>query len=120
MAKQMILYNLRDDVKEEDYIKWCEEYKGPLLLGLKSGKSFTLLRMLGGVKGDGQKGIPPEETKSPYRFIGIMDVTSLKDWKKETEASKEFSEEFDPQWFTKWVADFYALGGEDAYYGESE
>ncbi|MBW1863216.1 MAG: hypothetical protein JRJ02_12705 [Deltaproteobacteria bacterium] len=120
MPKQIILYNLRDDVKEEVYIKWCEDYKGPLLLGMKSGKSFTLLRMLGGVKGDGQKGIPPEETKSPYRFMGIMDVTSLEDWKKETGASKAFSEEFNPQWFTKWVGDFYGLGGEEVYHGESE
>jgi len=29
MAKEIILYNLRDDVKEEDYVKWCKEYKGP-------------------------------------------------------------------------------------------
>jgi hypothetical protein len=30
MPKQMILYNLREDVKDEDYIKWCHEFKGPL------------------------------------------------------------------------------------------
>lgn len=120
MPKQLILYNLRDDVKEEDYIKWCEEYKGPLLLGLNSGKSFTLLRILGGVKGNGQKGVAPEETKTPYQFIGIMDVTSLDDWKKECEGSKAYAEEFRPQWFSKWAGDFYILGGEEAYYGESD
>ena len=120
MPKQLILYNLRDDVKEEDYIKQCEEYKGPLLLGLNSGKSFTLLRILGGVKGDGQKGVAPEETKTPYQFIGIMDVTSLDDWKKECEGSKAYSEEFRPQWFSKWAGDFYILGGQEAYYDESD
>ena len=120
MPKQLILYNLRDDVKEEDYIKWCEEYKGPLLLGLNSGKSFTLLRILGGVKGNGQKGVAPEETKTPYQFIGIMDVTSLDDWKKECEGSKAYAEEFRPQWFSKWAGDFFILGGKEAYYGESD
>ena len=120
MPKQLILYNLRDDVKEEDYIKWCEEYKGPLLLGLNSGKSFTLLRILGGVKGNGQKGVAPEETKTPYQFIGIMDVTSLDEWKKECEGSKAYAEEFRPQWFSKWAGDFFILGGEEAYYGESD
>ena len=89
------------------------------MLGLKSGKSFTLLRMMGGVKGNGQKGIPPEETKSPYRFIGIMDVTSIEDWKNETEASKTYAKEFRPQWFSKCVGDFFVLGGEEAYFGES-
>jgi|SaaInl7_200m_RNA_FD_contig_21_132908_length_879_multi_7_in_0_out_0_2 hypothetical protein len=120
MPKQLILYNLRDDVKEEDYIKWCKEYKGPLLLGLNSGKSFLLLSMLGGVTGNGQKGVPPEETKSPYRFIGIMDVTSLEDWKKESEGSKAYAEEFRPQWFSKWVENFYVLGAQEVYYGESD
>ena len=120
MPKQIILYNLRDDVKEEDYIKWCEEYKGPLLLGLNSSKRFTLLRMLGGLKGNGQAGIRHEETKSPYRFIGILDIENLETWKKVTKTSKAFVEEFSPQWFTNWVADFYTLSGEEVYDKESD
>ena len=119
MPKQIILYNLRDDVNEEDYIKWCEEYKGPLLLRLSSPKNYTLLRMLGGKKGDGQKGIAPEETKCPYRFIGIMEVTSVEDWKKDMD-TKAYKEDFSPQWISKWVGDFYVLSGDEVYYGESE
>jgi hypothetical protein len=45
MPKQIILYNLRDDVKEEDYIEWANKFKGPLLMGLPSTKSYTLLRI---------------------------------------------------------------------------
>ena len=59
MAKEIILYNLRDDVKEEDYIKWCESFKGPLLLDLSASRSFTLVRMMGGMTGNGQEGTPP-------------------------------------------------------------
>ncbi|MGD8387244.1 MAG: hypothetical protein PVG49_08875 [Desulfobacteraceae bacterium] len=119
MAKEIILYNLRDDVNEEDYVKWCETYKGPLLLGLKGGKSFTLLKMMGGITGNGQEGKTPEPTAPPYRFIGIMDVTSLEDW-QEAHEGKAFKEEFFPQWFSKWVAGFYVLGGVEAYYGSND
>ena len=119
MAKESTLYNLRDDVKEEDYVKWCEDYKGPLLIGLPGSESFTLLKMMGGVQGNGQKGSPPNPTKSPFNYIAILDVTSLKEWGKSRE-SKAFKEEFFPQWFSNWVADFYILGGIELYRGESD
>jgi hypothetical protein len=119
MAKEIILYNLKDGAKEEDYVKWCEDYKGPLLTGLPGGKSFTLLGMKGGIQGDGQKGIQPSLTSGPYKYIGIMDTTSMEDWNKAHE-TKAFKEEFFPQWFSKWVADFYVLGGVELYYREGE
>jgi hypothetical protein len=119
MPKAIILYNLRDDVTEEDYVKWCEDYKGPLLLGLPGSKSFTLLKMMGGIQGDGQKGNPPDQTKSPFNYIGILDATSLEEWGKSRE-SKVYKEEFFPQWFSKWVADFYVLMGIELYHGESD
>jgi hypothetical protein len=119
MAKEIILYNLRDDVKEEDYIKWCESFKGPLLLGLKASKSFTLVRMMGGLTGNGQEGAAPAPTSSPYRFIGILDAVSQEEWDRYRD-TKAFKEDFFPQWFSKWVKDFYVLGGEEVYYGESK
>jgi hypothetical protein len=117
MAKEIILYNLRADVKEEDYVKWCESYKGPLLLSLPGSKSFTLVKMMGGVTGNGQKGHTPGPTGSPYQFIGIMDLTSLEEWGKAHETAK-FKDEFFSQWFARWVGDFYVLGGVEVYYGE--
>ena len=119
MPKGIILYNLRDDVNEEDYVKWCEDYKGPLLLGLPPSKSFTLLKIMGGMKGNGKESIPPEQTKSPFNYIGILDLSNLEDWGKARE-SKAYKEEFFPQWFSKWVADFYVLGGGELYHGESD
>ena len=119
MAKEIILYNLRDNVKEEDYVKWCEDYKGPLLIGLPGSKSFTLLKMMGGVQGNGQKGSPPSPAKSPFNYIGILDVSDPGEWEK-SQQSKAFKEEFFPQWFSKWVGDFYILGGIELYHGESD
>lgn len=117
MAKEIILYNLRDDVKEQAYVKWCEDYKGPLLIELPGSRSFTLLKMMGGVKGNGQKDSSPSPTKPPFNYIGILDTTSLEEWGKsrETEAFKEFLS----QWLSKWAADFYILGGIELYHGES-
>jgi hypothetical protein len=119
MPKQIILYNLRDGVKDEDYIKWCHEFKGPLLLGLKSTQSFTLLKMVGGRKWDGRKGEPPQETKSPFKFIGILDVTSKEEWMKDV-ASDTYQKDFFPKFFSHWVADGYAILGDEVYHGESE
>lgn len=119
MAKEIILYNLRDGVKEEDYVKWCEDYKGPLLIGLPGSKSFTLLKMMGGVQGDGQKGTPPNPIKSPFNYVGILDSASQEELEKAKD-TKSFKEDFFPQWFSKWVGDFYILVGDEVYYGESK
>lgn len=118
MAKEIILYNLKDGVIDEDYKEWCEKYKGPTLLSLNSAKSFTLVKMSGGVKGNGEKRILPFKTVSPYKYIGIMDLSSLEGWEKDS-ATKTFIEEFFPQWFSNWVKDFFIIGGEEVYYSES-
>jgi hypothetical protein len=118
MAKSIILYNLKDGVIDEEYTKWCQEYKGPFFLSLPACNSFTLVRMLGGIKGNGAKGAPPEPAATPFKYIGIVDVANLEEWQRSTE-SRSFKEEFFPQWFTKWVADFYVLVGMEAYEGQS-
>jgi hypothetical protein len=119
MAKQIILYNLKDSVTEEDYVKWCESYKGPFLLSLDGAKSYTLVKMIGGLTGNGQEGVPPTTTTPPYKYIGIFDLNSLEDMDRARE-NKEFTEKFFPQWFSEWVADFYTLGGEEIYHGQND
>ena len=117
MASEIIFYNLRDDVKEEDYVRRCEYHKGPLLLGLPGSRSFTLLKMMKGVRGEGHKGSPPDQTEPPFNYVGILDLASFEEWAKarESEAFKEFLS----QWLSKWVAGFYILGGVELYHGEN-
>ncbi len=119
MPKQIVLYNLRDDVKDEDYIKWCHEFIGPLLLGLNSTRSLTVLKMVGGRKWNGQRGETPQETKAPFKFIGIVDVTSKEEWMKDV-ASEAYQKDFFPKFFSKWGADSYAILGDEVYYGQSD
>lgn len=52
--------------------------------------------MLGGIKGDGSKGLVSEETPPPYKYIGIVDCTDMEAMQKDSE-SKTFKEEFFPQ-----------------------
>ncbi len=114
MPKSIILYNLKQGVSDDDYRKWCEECKGPFFSSLSACNSFTLVKMIGGMKGDGAKGAPPEEAASPYAYIGIVDAASLEEWQKDTE-SAPFKEKFFSPWFSKWVADFYVLVGVETY-----
>lgn len=117
MATSIILYNLKEGVTDADYKKWCEDYKGPLLLSLSACESFTLLKMFGGIKGNGKEGRSPKETPSPFNYIGVVEVTDLAEWKENTE-SKVFKEDFFHQWFSNWVADFYVLVGDAVYRGK--
>jgi len=119
MAKQIILYNLKDNVTEEDYLKWCQTFKGPFLLSQNGAKSFTLVKMLGGLKGNGQEGIAPAATAPPYKYIGIFDLNSMEDMDKARQ-KKDFKEKFFARWFSDWVADFYTLGGVEIYHGEND
>ena len=114
MPKHIILYNLKDGVTDEDYRSWCETFKGPLLVSLSASKSFTLVKMFGGIKGDGRTPQPPGETPPPFKYIGILDVTNLEDSKKDTE-TPAFKEDFFPKWLSEWVADFYVLVGDEVY-----
>ena len=88
-------------------------------MGLDSVKQFTLVNMLGGIKGNGSKGVAPEETPPPYNYIGIVDCTDLEAMQKDSH-SKVFREEFFPQWFSKWVKDFYVLVGMEVFDGKRQ
>lgn len=101
MAKEIILYNLKDSVTDEEYLQYCEEKKGPLIRSLPSCKDFTLVRISGSLKGD-----------SPYAYVGIVDVTSLEDWKRD--AACETFQDFLKEWIPK-VKDFYILMGSEIY-----
>jgi len=119
MPKQVILYNLRDDVNEEDYVRWCNEFKGPLIMGLPSMQSLTLMRMSAGKKGHGKDRVQPQDAKPPFRFIGVLDIRSREEYLADM-ASKEYAEDFFPKWFNDWVADFYAIPGEAVYESETD
>ena len=110
MAKQFVLYNLKDGVSEEDFEKWANDFKGPLISGLSSVKSYTLTKVGGAIKAEGG---PPEPTESPYKFVGIVDLTSFEDYAKDQE-TPPYKEEFLPQ-FMQRIKNLMILRAEEIF-----
>jgi hypothetical protein len=66
MPKEIILYNLAENVTEEDYQDYVTNKKGPLLESLSSVEKFELVKVLGSASG-----------QIPYKYVGIVHLKSL-------------------------------------------
>ena len=98
MAKQIILYNLAENVTDEQYAEYVTKEKGPLLDSLSSVKKFELVRV---------------EGESPYRYVGIMNITNMDDFIKNDAPSEKF-QGFMQKWLT-YVSEHTILGGNEIY-----
>jgi hypothetical protein len=101
MSKEIILYNLAPGVTDEEYAKYVAEEKGPFLEGLSGVEKFHLIKITSSQKGE-----------IPYRYVGIVELTSMEEWEKSTK-TKEFGR-FIEKWVKK-VSDFHILFGEEIY-----
>ena len=110
MAIQFVLYNLKDGVTEEDFLKFVNEYKGPFIAGLSAVKHYTITRVKMAKKA--VAGIP-EPIDVPYQIAAIVELTSLPDYKKDTE-SEAYQKEFTPR-FGKLVKDLIILQADEIY-----
>ena len=115
MAKQFVLYNLKDDLEEEDFIKFVNEFKGPFISDLPAVKRYTITSVKMAMQA---KGGPPGPVETPYKLAAIVDLTSLADYGKDA-ASEAYQKEFMPQ-FAKWVKDFLILQAEEIYDNSSD
>ncbi|OGN87108.1 MAG: hypothetical protein A2158_05895 [Chloroflexi bacterium RBG_13_46_14] len=102
MAKEIILYNLAEHVTDEEYQDYVKNEKGPLLDSLSSVKKFELVKVTGSASGD-----------SPYKYVGIMHITSLEEFSRKDAPSQAF-QEFMKKWQSM-VSDFKILAGEEIY-----
>ena len=115
MARQIVLYNLREDVKEEDFIKWVHEFKGPFISGLSSVRSYTVSKIKAALKSEEGS---PGPVNPPYRIVGIVDVSRLKDYERDQQTTA-YKEDFMPQ-FSKWIQDILILQAEEFYHSEAD
>jgi hypothetical protein len=97
MAKQFILYNLKDEVSEEEFEKWVNDYKGPLISRLSAVKNYTLTKVGGALMTETG---PPGPVETPYKFVGIVDLTSFEDYAKDQQ-TPTYKEEFMPQFLQR-------------------
>jgi len=102
MAKEIILYNLAENVTDEEYKDYVTNEKGPLLESLSSVKKFELVKITGAAAG-----------KIPYKYIGIMHLTSLEEFYQKDAPSQKFQD-----FLKKWqpmTSGAHILSGEVIY-----
>jgi hypothetical protein len=102
MAKEIILYNLAKHVTDEEYKEYAVKEKGPLIESLPSVKKFQLFKITKSVKGE-----------IPYKYVGVVDLTSLDDFMQKDAQSKKY-QDFRTKWQTM-VSNFEILFGEEVY-----
>ncbi len=102
MAKRIILYNLAEHVTDEEFQNYARNEKGPLIDSLPSVKKYELVHITGAMGGE-----------IPYKYVGIVHLTSLKDFNEKdakTQKYQDFFKKFGPM-----VSDLKVLSGEEIY-----
>jgi hypothetical protein len=102
LAKEIILYNLKASVSDEEYADFVKNEKGPLLDSLSSAKKFELVKITGAATGS-----------IPYKYVGILHLTNLEDFYQKDAPSPKF-QGFLEKWKTM-VDEFHILSGEEIY-----
>ncbi len=102
MAKRIILYNLADNVTDEEFKEYVVNEKGPLIDALPSVKKYELVKITGSTTGE-----------IPYRYCGIVHVTSVDEFNQKAAVTPEyqaFLKKFGPM-----AKDMLMLSGEEIY-----
>lgn len=102
MAKRIILYNLAEHMTDEKFKEYVTSEKGPLIDSLPSVKKYELVKITGATGG-----------KIPYKYIGIVHVTSVEEFNEKAAKTKkyqDFLKKFGPM-----VKDMLMLSGEEIY-----
>jgi hypothetical protein len=102
MAKEIILYNLAENVTDEAYKEFVTKEKGPLLDSLPSVKKFELVKIMGAAAGE-----------PPFRYVGILHLKDAKEFQQKDAPSQKFQD-----FLKKWqpmTSGFHILFGEEIY-----
>jgi hypothetical protein len=102
MAKEIILYNLADNVTDEQYKDFVIKEKGPLLDSLSAAKKFELVKITGTATGE-----------VPYKYVGILHLNSLDEFYQKDAPSQKF-QDFLKKWMPM-VKNAHILSGEEIY-----
>jgi hypothetical protein len=102
MAKEIVLYNLADNVTDEEYKDYVVNEKGPLFDSFSTVTKFELVKILGSASGE-----------IPYKYVGIIHLTSLEEFNQKDAPSQKFQD-----FLKKWqpmTKGFHILAGEEIY-----
>jgi hypothetical protein len=102
MAKRIIMYNLAEHMTDEAFKDYVVKDKGPLINSLPGVKKYELLKITGASAG-----------KIPYKYVGIVHLTSLEEYEQKatkTKAYQDFLKKFGPM-----AKDMVMLSGEEIF-----
>jgi hypothetical protein len=102
VPKKIILYNLADHVTDKEFKEYVTKDKGPLISSLPGVKKYELVKITGAMGG-----------KIPYKYVGIVHVTSLEEYDQKAEKTQkyqDFLKKFGPM-----AKDLIMLSGEEIY-----
>lgn len=102
MAEEIILYNLADNVTDEEYLEYVKNEKGPLLESFSSVSKYDLFKVNHAATGE-----------IPYKYVGIMHISD-----PETFYQKDIPSEKFQGFLKKWqpmTSGFHLLGAEKVY-----
>ena len=102
MAKEIIIYNLAENVTVEEYEEFVTKEKGPLLDSLSSVKIFELVKVMGAATGE-----------IPFKYVGILHLKSAEGFQQKDAPSQKFQD-----FLKKWqpmTSGFHILFGEEIY-----
>ena len=81
MATEIIMYNLADNVTDEQYRDFVSKEKGPMFDGLPSVKKYSLYRVTGSMMGE-----------IPYQYLGIVEVDNLDNFNQKDKQTQQFQD----------------------------
>ena len=102
MAKRIILYNLADNVTDEEFKDYVNKEKGPLLDSFPSVNKYELVKITSSMMGE-----------IPYQYAGIVHLTSIEEFNQKDANLPEY-EQFVSK-FMPMTKDTLVLSGEEIY-----
>jgi hypothetical protein len=102
MAKRIILYNLADNVTDEDFKNYAVNEKGPLIDSFPSVKKYELVKITSTMTGE-----------IPYKYAGIVHVTSISEFNEKDAKTPEYQQFL--QKFLPMAKDLLIMSGEEIY-----
>ena len=81
MAKRIILYNLADNVTDEEFKEYVTTDKGPLINGLPGVKKYELVKITSSTTGN-----------IPYRYAGILHLSNIDEYDQKATQMPEYQQ----------------------------
>ena len=102
MAKRIILYNLAEHMTDEKFKNYVTSEKGPLISNLPAVKKYELVKITSA-----------SQANIPYKYAGIVHVTSLDEFDQKASSTQEYQDFLKK--FMPMVKDMIILSGEEIY-----